>query len=558
MKNLKISVKLTLCFGIILFLFAISVVISSVSLESISTKMDDFYNKPFRNVTLAIQSDMDSEVAAKYMLRACLETGSDETNEMLLKCNDYLEDMQNNLSMLKESYSGDLSDIAEVESQLSEMSGYYQQYAEMARANDNSNAYALYKEKIVDLLADITESVGAITTQANNFATDAHDTAMASSTATIILIIALGVGAVVFGLCLAFYIIRSIRIPIQQLEKATERMRDGDFDAQITYQSKDELGELADALRATIQTLRDVIHDIGYQTGELAGGNLTVQTRVEKSYVGELAPILTGINQMKSQLNTTMNGINVASDQVNSGSQQVSSAAQALAQGATQQASAVEELAATINDISHQIDATANHAKTAREENENSHRQIEACSSHMDELMKAMSVIDSKSTEISKVIKTIEDIAFQTNILALNAAVEAARAGAAGKGFAVVADEVRNLATKSQEASKSTGTLIEETVKAVAEGTRLSGETDMALREVVSSAQKVLDAVTLISNATEEQSNAVAQITTGIDQISSVVQNNSATAEETAAASEELSGQSHELEGLVSVFTLNS
>ena len=177
--------------------------------------------------------------------------------------------------------------------------------------------------------------------------------------------------------------------------------------------------------------------------------------------------------------------------------------------------------------------------------------------SHMDELMKAMNVIDNKSKEISKVIKTIEDIAFQTNILALNAAVEAARAGSAGKGFAVVADEVRNLATKSQEASKSTGALIEETVKAVADGTRLSGETDQALREVVTSAQKVLDAVTLISTATEEETNSLAQVTTGIDQISSVVQTNSATAEQSAAASEELSGQANLLKEMVSRFTLS-
>ena len=168
--------------------------------------------------------------------------------------------------------------------------------------------------------------------------------------------------------------------------------------------------------------------------------------------------------------------------------------------------------------------------------------------------MNAMGAINNKSKEIGKVIKTIEDIAFQTNILALNAAVEAARAGSAGKGFAVVADEVRNLATKSQEASKSSATLIEETVKAVEEGSKLSDETERALQNVVESAKKILDAVTLISDATEEQSYAVSQVTTGIDQISSVVQTNSATAQESAAASEELSGQANILKNLVGQF----
>ena len=190
-----------------------------------------------------------------------------------------------------------------------------------------------------------------------------------------------------------------------------------------------------------------------------------------------------------------------------------------MAQGATEQASSISELAETINGISHAVDETALHAQNAKVDNQASHDQIAVCSRHMADLMGAMKAIEEKSLEISKVIKTIEDIAFQTNILALNAAVEAARAGAAGKGFAVVADEVRNLATKSQEASKSTATLIEETVKAVNEGRRLSVETDESLKEVVIRAQKVMDAVTRISQATDVQSKDVQQVSTGIDKI---------------------------------------
>ena len=255
-------------------------------------------------------------------------------------------------------------------------------------------------------------------------------------------------------------------------------------------------------------------------------------------------------------MSDTLQQIDVSADQVNSGGEQVSSSAQALAQGATEQASSVEELAATIGEISSQVEATAGHARNARDENQQSADQIQVCSAHMADLMSAMRDIEEKSQEISKVIKTIEDIAFQTNILALNAAVEAARAGSAGKGFAVVADEVRNLATKSQEASASTATLIEDTVKAVKEGTRLSAETDEALREVVIRAEKVTGAVNLISEATASQHRDVQQVSTGIDQISSVVQTNSATAEESAAASEELSGQANLLKELIGRFTL--
>ena len=185
-----------------------------------------------------------------------------------------------------------------------------------------------------------------------------------------------------------------------------------------------------------------------------------------------------------------------------------------------------------------------------------SYKQIQVCSGDMDALVQAMSKIEDRSKEISKVIKTIEDIAFQTNILALNAAVEAARAGSAGKGFAVVADEVRNLASKSAEASKSTAQLIEDTIAAVGEGTSLSQQTNQALQIVVDSAEKVRNAVDQISEATDEQANSIAQISVAVDQISSVVQTNSATSEESAAASEELSSQANVLKDLIRRFKL--
>ena len=226
------------------------------------------------------------------------------------------------------------------------------------------------------------------------------------------------------------------------------------------------------------------------------------------------------------------------------------------AQGTTEQASSVEELASSFNEISNQVATTAEHARIAKEENKYTHDQIEVCSSHMNRMMDAMHAIEVKSHEIHNVIKTIEDIAFQTNILALNAAVEAARAGEAGKGFAVVADEVRSLATRSQEASKGTTTLIDDTVRAVAEGTQLSNDTNTALHDVIMSAQKVLKEMTLISNATEEQADSISQVTIGIDQISSVVHTNSATAEESAAASEQLSSQADMLKKLVGQFKL--
>jgi len=365
----------------------------------------------------------------------------------------------------------------------------------------------------------------------------------------------------VLGLALSIafgiYLSRTISKPIRESAQRLVKFSEGDLRSPMpAASSNDETKALIEASAVAIDRLNRVIGDIGYQLEEMGRGNFRVGTRDGEAYVGDLAAVLKSLRDVNASVNDALLQVDTSVDQVNVGGEQVSSAAQALALGAAQQASSVSELASAIEKISHQISLTAQHAKTAEEQNAASGRELEVCSGHMDRLVTAMEAINGKSKEISKVIKTIEDIAFQTNILALNAAVEAARAGSAGKGFSVVADEVRNLATKSQEAAQSTTVLIDDTVQAVAEGTRLSGETEHSLQMVVASAQKAMEAVALISSATEEEAEAAAQVSSGIDQISNVVQTNSATAEESAAASEELSSQASLLKELVGKFTL--
>jgi len=556
MKNLKISMKLIVGFGTILALFIVSVIFASVCLNSVASDLDLFYKKPFQNVPLAVQIDMNSEVAAKFMLRSCVEQDMGQTENFLNQAQENINKMSEQLATLKANYTGNTSEVAAVEQHVTKLNQAFTDLAAASRSNNITEAYRVYTTQIADLLLDITDSIGVVREHANQVATENHDTGMRSSRITMILMIALGVVALFVGVALALYITRSITRAVVELQNASQRMSKGDFDAKITYESRDELGELAGSMRELMGILKKVIQDISYLMGELSGGNLTVKTQARERYVGELQPILQSIEKMKDDLNSTMSGIATASDQVSAGAEQVSSGAQALAQGATQQASSVEELAATIDEISQHIAQTAQHAETAKTENMHAHDEIQVCSGHMSSLVDAMRVIADKSNEVSKVIKAIEDIAFQTNILALNAAVEAARAGSAGKGFAVVADEVRNLATKSQEAAKSTTTLIGEAIRAVEDGTKISGETEESLSRVVADAKAVLDAVINISEATTQQSESIKQISVGVDQISSVVQTNSATAEQSAAASEELSGQAEMLKNLVAVFRL--
>jgi methyl-accepting chemotaxis protein len=288
----------------------------------------------------------------------------------------------------------------------------------------------------------------------------------------------------------------------------------------------------------------------------MASGDFQVGSKCREQYVYDYEPIMEALRNIRNNLSDALSRINESADQVANGSEQVSSGAQALSQGATEQASSIQELAATINDISNQINSNAQNAKEARKEAEGAEKNVLTSNQKMVEMNQAMMQISDKSNEIGKIIKTIEDIAFQTNILALNAAVEAARAGEAGKGFAVVADEVRNLASKSGDAAKNTTLLIEESMRAVENGTKISTDTAKSMHQVVESTKRINMIIENVAEASDKQAVAVNQVTQGIDQISSVVQTNSATAEQSAAASEELSGQAHIMKGLVQQFKL--
>ncbi len=378
---------------------------------------------------------------------------------------------------------------------------------------------------------------------------------------TVLLACLAALACIIVGIWIvSVYIKRTVSMPLFRLTVLAQTFEKGDLGLNqhqtmmADVESNDEIGVLSQSFDRTICRLRNYIGEIADILERIANGDLNAQTT--QDYVGDFASIQTSLNDILQRLNETMGQIVNSSKQVADGADQMSNVAQALSQGAMEQSTSVDELARTMQVVTGHIKQTAANAQQTQQQTEDMGRRLTESNQKMQEMIAAMQEMTDSSNEIGKIIKTIEDIAFQTNILALNAAVEAARAGEAGKGFAVVADEVRNLAGKSAEASQYTTTLIERSMNAVDKGTQIVDVTAKQLEDVVNKAQGIVSTINNIAVDARDQADTIEQVQAKIDQISSVVQNNSATSEESAATSEELRAQAGILKQLVNTFNL--
>lgn len=367
------------------------------------------------------------------------------------------------------------------------------------------------------------------------------------------------IAAVIISIAVVVCIIRikNISGPIASTAERMQRMAQGDISspAQV-FATNDEIETMSEAANELVINMNAIINDLSYVLSSVAKGDLTVAPSV--AYPGDFNQIKDSVENILGSLNDIMSGVNVSSEEVLNGSDQMAEGSQILADGTTRQASAIEEISATIADVSSQISSTSKNASKAGELSKQTEEKVIYQDGEIRNMVNAMNDISETSKKIENIIKTIEDIAFQTNILALNAAVEAARAGEAGKGFAVVADEVRVLASKSAEAATSTTSLITASIQAVENGVKIALATAETMKEVRDISTQTADLISEIAAASKEQNNSIIQITQGVSQISDVIQRNSATAEESAASCKELSGQSKKLKQQVARFRVRN
>jgi len=510
-KNLRLAVKLVLAFIIVALLAGVVGVLGIININKISNNDRALYE----NQTLPlIEANEMATLFQRIRVNArdlILEDEPEKIRERYERVNTFINELKKNAEAFKATIV-----TAEVEAAFEEYEkaievflADIEEYFDICIENRDEEAYKFVREDMQESSDAVREAIDTmLKLKVSNAESQANTNASISQKATFTMIIVVAVCMLV-AITIGIFISNIISKPVAKVVEAAERIANSDLDVYVDVNTREEIGKLANTFNVMALNLNNLIHNI-----------------------------------------------NVAAEQVSAGSKQLSDSSVALSQGATEQASTIEELTSSLEEVASQTKFNADNSSKANSLAEIAKNNAIQGNMQMKEMLRAMEDINISSNNVSKIIKTIEEIAFQTNILALNAAIEAARAGQHGKGFAVVAEEVRNLAQRSSNAAKETTDMIESSIEKVNVGTKIANDTANALNEIVESVSMAADLVNQISSASNEQASAIAQINQAVEQVSKVVQTNSATAEESASASEELASQADVLKQLVSTFKL--
>lgn len=556
-QNKKIQNKVNYIFKMIILVFMVSVAAAVISLFSVGRSLRMYHDSFYENAEAELRLYGTIQNGLKNLLDACVTEDENSRQNLLAEAREDVEKESVLLELLKENYSN-LALVMSIEEKLASMEIQQQEITELIGKGDRNAAIKLLKESYEPLVDEVTQLLGDMDENIQERADNGYTVANIWKNTAVVVVIIVSIGGILITLRLGKLFSDSMVKPILELRDAADFISKGELSIDVPYTAEDEVGDLAESFRITINTLEQIIGDLNYIVAEFAEGNFDVRSRCADAYVGEFQVLFKGLVRMVESVSEVLASIQDSSDQVAAGSEQLALSAQDLAEGATEQASAVEELLATVEEITDQVventkstDQAHDRAKGVGEEAENSRKQ-------MGQLTAAMQRISDTTDEIEKVIMDIDSIAKQTNLLSLNASIEAARAGEAGRGFAVVADQIRMLAEQSSHSAAASKEMLLNCRKEVGEGNITTAETATVLNRMIDELDGIILEIANIRSASDRQSVSIREMEKGVEQISSVIQNNSAASQETSATSQELSASAMNLDEQVKRFKLRN
>ena len=565
-KNMPIKKKLTNSFGTIIVTTFILIVTLIAGLLIINQKLTKLYTGPTMNIHYS-SNLYYPQIDIQRMVNRTLAEGVEKHDEMYPQLE---ETISNDLAIMDEAYAKlsenlltqeDKDRLEAINDKLNnEVTGYREEVLSLLKQGDYDAAReyndTYYKPSVDETKVMIEDLENSIMDTAGEYESSSTVTANILIIVGIVLLVVITLIAVK----LALRVTVAITIPVDEITKAAKKMRIGDLSCanEITYESEDELGVLAQTMRETITTLDGYVDEIAVNFEQVATGDLTKNFDEITDFLGDFASIKKSFVRILKEFNKTLTKIQETAGQVDTGSDEIAGAANDLASGTGEQASAVEELTATINTVSSMADEAAKEAEKSYNGMLEAVNEAQAEKRQMQELQEEMTRIKEISGKIEEIVTTIEEIASQTSLLALNASIEAARAGDAGKGFAVVADQIGKLATDSAQAVVNTKELIGKTLEEIEHGNKVTEETAVGFERIINELEAFAETAKANSEVSKTQSQALMQVEDGIDQISHVTQQNAAASEECSAISEELAARATELDSLVGKFTLHS
>ncbi|MDR5586438.1 methyl-accepting chemotaxis protein [Clostridium aquiflavi] len=555
-KNLSIRKKVRKSFSIILVFTLIFMIMSLISLQFISEKVNKLYNEPFKAVEITWNMKTEFLKMQRDMYQALIENNEDKIKNNISSVDDQVKLLEEDINNLRKIYIDDHNLIGKFENNIDEVKDEREQIFSLLLENKDLEAYDLINGKYNEGIDRARENLIDIGETTNNNALTFVEEAKKTRNLIFILAVIILILMISSIVLISRVIQSSLLEGINHVKKVSQDLSEGNLSIDNSYVSEDEMGEMSRDLNETIKNLSGYVNDISRVIENIAHENLDVNTLIE--YKGNFKPIKDSLDNIINSFNSIFKNIHQASDLVASSSEEIASTTQSLSDGAVEQANAVEDLFSKFNEVLIKINKNTESTKKADEVFENTKRMVLDGNKKMEELMLSVEKVSKMSNEIEIITSTIEEIASQTNLLALNAAIEAARAGESGRGFAVVAEEVKSLAEQSSKEVKHTNEIIQNSMKFVKNSNVLAKETLNALGEIVKDVDTTAELVKQIAKASEDQSEALGDMSVKVDKISEVIQTNSATAEETAAATEELASQAEILEQEISKFRLKN